>query len=342
MKTVIIDESRKNEWERYLQENPDSIAWQSYEWSTVLRNHYRFDFHPIVVLDGSQIRGILPLYHMKNVFGKDMLISVPYAVAGGIVADNDEARGMLLDKAIELSRMYNSCGITLKQYKVRIDRQLRTDGNYYNRELDLTSGMDAIWNGLAETNREQIETSKNSAYKLEYPSADLDIFYNMLLTHHHGRGIPCVGREWIKDLIGFKMYSLAVLKLNGSVVAATMIKEFKDTVSFPFTCVPDKQGKTGVAEYRLYWELISRFASEGKRIFHSGRIPRTDQTDPYRLGWGGVQYDYYYQYYPDSSTTTTEYAKRKGRKRDLFESCWKKMPLTMAGFLGPRIVKHFP
>ena len=342
MKTVIIDESRKKEWEQYLHDTPNSIAWQSYEWSTVLKKHYRFDFHPLAVCDGSGIRGILPLYHLKSLFGKDILLSVPYAVAGGIVADNDEARDMLLEKAIEISKMYNSCCISLKQYKIKIERQLRTDGNYYNRELDLASGMDEIWNGLSETNRQQIETSRNFDFKLEYPSDDLDIFYNILLTHQHSRGIPCVGKKWIKDLIGFRMYSLAVLKMDGIVVAATMIKEFKDTVSFPFTCVPDKNGNTGVAEYRLYWELITRFVTEGKRIFHSGRIPRNDRTDPFRLGWGGVQYDYYYQYYPDSNKTKTEYSKRKGRKRDLFESCWKKMPRGLAGFLGPYIVRQFP
>lgn len=342
MQTVIIDESRKNEWEQYLHDAPNSIAWQSFEWSTVLKNHYRFDFHPLAACDGSGIRGILPLYHVKDIFGKDMLMSVPYAVAGGVVADNDEALDLLLEKAMELSRLYNSCPITLKQYKVRVERPLRTDGNYYNRELDLTRGMDELWNGLAQTNREHIETSRNLAFKLEYPSNDLDVFYSILLTHHHARGIPCVGKEWIKDLIGFKMYSLAVLKLNGSVVAATMIKEFKDTVSFPFTCVPDKQGKTGVAEYRLYWELINRFAGEGKRIFHSGRIPRTDLTDPYRLGWGGVQYDYYYQYYPDSNKTRTEYSKRKGWKRDLFEKVWRLVPEAVAGALGPAVVKRFP
>jgi hypothetical protein len=342
MRAVIIDESQKNDWEAYIQRNPQTIAWQSFEWNAVLRKHYRIDFHPIAVFDGGEIRGMLPLYHMKSIYGKDMLLSVPYAVAGGIAADSDEAVGLLMEKAIELSENYNSCPVTLKQYKIKIDRQLRTDDNYYNRELDLAAGEDAIWAGLAETNKQRIEASRSLAYELEYPSDDLDIFYNMLLKHQHAKGIPCVGRGWIKDLIGFGMYSLAMLKLDGNPVAATMIKEFKDTVSFPFTCVPYKDGKTGVAEYRLYWELINRFASEGKRIFHSGRIPRTDRTDPYRLGWGGVQYDYYYQYYPDSNKTTTEFSKRKGRKREIFESCWKKMPRGIAGLLGPRIVKQFP
>ncbi len=341
MEIKIIKESMKEQWEEYINKNPYSIAWQSYEWSNVLRRHYKFDFYPVAAFEGSEIAGIFPLYHMKTLFSKDLLTSVPYAVAGGIVSDDKDVRKLLLDKAIEISREHNSCRITLKQYKVRIDGDLRTDENYYNRELGLSENIAEAWDKISEINRGKIDEGEKSNPVLRYPSEDIDEFYKLLLNHSHNNGMPCVAKTWIEDLIHFKMYSIAFIKVSGNIVAATMVKKFKDTVSFPFTCINTTDSRNRMFAYSLYWGLIRKFASEGTRIFHSGRIPETDLTDDYRLGWGGTKYRYYYQYYPDNMAKT-EYAVKRGRKREIFESCWKLMPRSIVKMVGPHIVRQFP
>jgi hypothetical protein len=93
--------------------------------------------------------------------------------------------------------------------------------------------------------------------------------------------------------------------------------------------------------FALYWELIKNFSSEGIEIFHSGRIPQTDKTNLYRLGWGGRKFPYYYQYYPQG-TTRTESSNKRGWKRDAFEICWKYLPRNVVRNLGPKITKRFP
>jgi hypothetical protein len=137
------------------------------------------------------------------------------------------------------------------------------------------------------------------------------------------------------------MYSIAFLKHNGSIVAGTMIKKYKKTVSFPFTCIPDQTHKSYACVYDLYWKLITTFAEEGLEIFHSGRIPNSDQTDIYRLGWGGTKYTYYNQYYPRGESST-EYKTRRGGKRELLTALWKRLPLAMTRYIGPIIVRQFP
>lgn len=341
MRTEIIDITKRDAWEQFIQDNPSSIAWQSYDWSTVLRRHYRFDFYPIAAYDNSKICGVLPIYHLRTARGKEQLISVPYAVAGGIVADHELAGKALLEKAMELSAKHNGCPVTLKQYKVKLDGPLRTDGHFYNKELDLARDPSVIWNGLENRNKLNVEDGDRRNFNLEYPCGDIQGFYKLLLRHHHVRGIPCVGKKWIEDLIAFKMYSIALLRSGSDLVAGTMIKEFKDTVSFPFTCSADGTERTGIPAYSLYWKLIQLFASKGKRIFHSGRIPVTEETDEYRLGWGGTKYNYYYQYYPNVAGTT-EFERKRGRKREVFERVWKKIPEGIAGLVGPSIVKQFP
>jgi serine/alanine adding enzyme len=341
MEVVLIDDTRKSEWEEYLQRNPFSIAWQSYEWCNVLRRHYRFKFFPLAAIDQSYICGILPLYHMKGAFSKDSLISVPYAVAGGIVADHKEAQDLLLQKAIQISGKYNDCVITLKQYKVKMPGELRLDENYYNRELALTSDVALLRAAISDDNKQKIADAEKYNPLLEYPSLDIASFYKILFGSQLRKGIPCVSRKWIEDLVKFKMYSISFLRVNGSVVAATMVKEFKDTISFPFSCTHHTGGKGSLFLFSLYWKLILLFASQGKQIFHSGRIPTSDDTDDYRLGWGGKKHSYYYQYYP-KGVAQTEFSKRRGKKRRIMETCWKSLPPSIARIIGPHVVKRFP
>jgi hypothetical protein len=342
MEARIVTEKERKAWDDFVMDNPASIAWQSYGWSEVVRKHYGIAFYPLAVYDGARICGILPLYRVKKgIKGKDELLSVPYAVAGGVLSDEPAVQSILLDRAIQMSRQFGSCRITLKQYKTNIEADLLTDDNYYNRELSLSMNRDELWSRISENNREKVTDALKLGGVLEYPSSDIDAFYKLLLQHLHGSGIPCVGKQWIKDLLAFQMYSIALLKVGGRVVAGTMVKEFKNTISFPFTCLAEKDIPVALPAYALYWKLIEHFAARGKDIFHSGRIPLSDDTEPHRLGWGGTKYRYYYQYAPNSPTRT-EYASKRGRKRDLFKQGWKRLPLGIAGYLGPYVVKQFP
>jgi len=341
METIIIDENGKEAWGQYVQQHPGSIAWQSYDWYSVIRKHYPVTFLPLAVTNGTGIRGVLPLYRIGPSRGKNVLISVPYAVAGGILADDAEAERLLVEKAVALAGEFGSRGITLKQYKRKVAGNFRDDDAFYNRELDIARDLAQVWQDIDDKNKHQVDEARNYSLVLAHPMSDINAFYSLLLQHHHRKGVPCVSRKWIEDLINFDLYSAALLFLNGRPVAGTLVKEFKDTVSFPFSCIARDDEQHRMFAYDLYWKLIARFNAKGTRIYHSGRIPANNDVESYRLGWGGTQYGYHYQYYPGGSTVRSE-SSRKGRKRELFESLWRRLPLGIAKLIGPAIVRRFP
>ncbi|UCF30256.1 MAG: hypothetical protein JSV26_09320 [bacterium] len=341
MNASVISQAQRGDWDRYMEENPLSIAWQAYEWSHLVRQHFGYRFFPLAAFEGDSIRGILPLYLVKRMGGGIRMMSVPHAVAGGILADGDDATACLLRKAIDLATECSATEVALKQYKVKVKGELKVDENYFNRELTLSAGIDDVWKHLSEANRDQIGSMDGSDLVLDHPSERVDEFYRLVLAHHHRRGIPCVSKRWIGDLIRFGMYSIAFLRKGDRVQAGTMVKTFKDTVSFPFTCLTGDDPRSAQAVYRLYWELIKKFTLGGYRIFHSGRIPQTEETDPYRLGWGGDKYPYYYQYYP-KTVSQTEFSKKRGAKRKYFQTVWKVTPRPLVKALGPLIVRQFP
>ena len=341
MKIEIVDETKRKAWESFINEQPKAIAWQSYKWFDVLKKHYNIDFYPIVAFQGNEIRGILPLYNLKRSHNKNLLMSVPFAVAGGIVSTDAESEMLLLDKAIELAGDYDNSNITFKQYKHKVTGPLSTDENYCNKELQLGTDLDKVWNQISEFNRQKVQEGKNYKYEVEHNSKNINEFYDFLFKYHQRKGIPCTSKSWIRDLVESGMYLITLLRFNGKVAAATMVKEFKDTISFPFSCTSDPDSEKFNLIYSLYWEIIKKYSLEGVNICHSGRLPKSGEADQFRQGWGGTQYNYYYQYYPQT-IQKTEYKVKRGSKRQMFEKVWKMTPQFVTKVVGPLIVRRFP
>ncbi len=330
----------RGEWNRYIDEAPQAIAWQAYEWSEVIARHYDYQFFPIAAWDGMRVVGVLPLYLGSTGHGRGF-ISVPFAVAGGAVGESDAVQAALMDRAVTMSRQEGGVPVVLKQYKVRMPGDLKTDENYFNRELSLHRDMNVLRQRVGADNLVKADGARALGLQVEYPAGDIPAFYEFLLKFHRANGIPCVSEGWIRTLIDFGMYSFTLARIKGKVVAATMVKKFKKTVSFPFSCVLPKGRDPELVAYGMYWDLISRFAEEGFEIFHSGRIPKNQKAADYRLGWGGTAYPYFYQYYPNT-VGPTEFTTRRGWKRRLVSFVWKRLPMVVARNLGPKLVRRFP
>ncbi len=337
---VVVNEGNRRDWDLFVNESPVVIAWHSYDFAAILKQHHSAQFYPLAVYDGPKICGILPLYRIRTLRG-EALLSVPHFVAGGIAALSPEVQQLLLAKAVEISRDLGIPKITFKQYKWRVEGELVTDSNYYNRELTLSPDIHGVWESISPDNREKIEQGRKLDGVLDYPSSDLSSFYRILLHDQRNAGVPCVSRAWIETLYKTGMYEIALLRQNGVPIAGTMAKKFRHTVSFPFSCLRDQSERGLLSAYALYWGLIEKFAGQGIRIFHSGRIPNTDQALSYRLGWGGTKYSYYYQYY-GLGTGKTEFSNKRGGKRRKIEALWRKLPIPVARVLGPIVVKQYP
>lgn len=342
MRTEILEESKKEDWNSFVYSHANTISWHLFEWHNILQSHYRLRFYPIAAYDGSRIAGILPLYEIDRIRTGKILISIPYFVAGGIVADDEEAERALLAKAIELTHKTGARRMLLKQYRVKVNGELCTESGYYNRELTLSRDLSWVWEQIMDQNRKKIQEARTLDLTLEYPSANLTSFYQMLLTYNHGQGIPCVGKRWVAALLATRTYEIALFKLRGRTVAATLVKKFRDTFSLPLTCLPDDTASSHLFAYALYWELIQHLAADGFRIFHSGRIPEGELVPAFRLGWGGTRYDYWYQCFEPGNKTRSLVSKRQDPSRRLFQKIWRRLPVGIARFVGPLIVAQFP
>ena len=72
-------------------------------WKRAVESTFGHRAHYLMAVRGGGLEGVLPLFEVRGLLGGRGLVSVPYAVYGGICASSEPARAALLDAARELA-----------------------------------------------------------------------------------------------------------------------------------------------------------------------------------------------------------------------------------------------
>jgi len=269
------------------------------------------------------------------------LVSVPYAVIGGICADNQNARNILFEKAIELTDTLNADYLELRQ-EVPVDADLKIDTNYYTFKLELDSNPDNIWRNIRKSMRKSVKKAINTGLQVELEYNNFHEFINFYLKDVKHFGTPDQGREWIKGIINSfpENHSVARVHFQGQTVAMFLVRHYKGTVSEVIG--------NDLPEFRhmnpnqlLEWKLIENAAINGYKHYNFGRTIKDSGSYFFKLGWGAEPVQLYYQYYLKNAKSIPN-TSHINPKRQLFSRLWRHLPIIITDTLGPAIRRRFP
>ena len=103
MRLLLLDKTYSDKWDEFIMSSPEGNFGHLSGWSKVYEL-YGYKSFPIAAIDDSaQIRGILPLFLMRDIFGRKFLVSNPFISYGGICAHDKETADTLISKAKELA-----------------------------------------------------------------------------------------------------------------------------------------------------------------------------------------------------------------------------------------------
>ena len=90
------------EWDEFVQRHPQGSPFHLTAWKRTIEESFGYDSYYLLAQDAGGIRGILPLFLVRNPLIGKALISSPFAVYGGILADSDDVRSRLYQRVKEL------------------------------------------------------------------------------------------------------------------------------------------------------------------------------------------------------------------------------------------------
>ena len=75
-------------WDAYVDAHPEGTFFHLLPWRDVLRQSVGFEAHYACAQRAGRIVGVLPLVRVKSLLFGHALVSLPFCVQGGVIADD--------------------------------------------------------------------------------------------------------------------------------------------------------------------------------------------------------------------------------------------------------------
>ena len=155
-------------------------------------------------------------------------------------------------------------------------------------------------------------------------------------------GTPVWGYKFFQSILDTfdRSAQFILVRKEGKVIAGALVLSFKDTLFAP-----------SVASYRaalnlrpnhaLYWAIIQKGCDEGFQHFDFGRSTIDSGTYNFKLRWVPTPTSLQWQYLLNQTRELPAISPHNPKYR-LFINMWRKLPLPVANYLGPKVIKNFP
>ena len=328
-------------WDRYVEANPASTLFHGRAWQRVLERSFPYRPCHRVALRGETVVGVLPLYRVPGLPRGHSLVSTPLAVYGGVCADDDEAARALLEDAEALARRQGSRYVELRHE--RAIGALPTKDLYVTFRRPILPDREGNLALVPRNQRRSIRVAEKHGLTARVGGEDLLAgFYDVYSESVRNLGSPVFPRALFASLLeeyGTRCRILAVFH-EGRMVSGVLTLFHRDQV-MPYYGGSTREGIQVAANDFMYWSLLCHGAEEGYRVFDFGRSKRDTGAYHFKRHWGFEPTPLAYQYQlvgqrelPNLSPANPKF--------DLAIRVWRRLPLKLTQWLGPRLVRYFP
>ena len=325
-------------WDAFVVACPQASFFHRSAWQNILREVFHHDTHFLFAHEGGRITGVLPLAHMKSLlFGKS-LTSLPFAVYGGVAAE-DEATAMALEaEAQRLAQQLQVDHLELRQLQ-------RSHEGWPRQELYVTfrkailAEEEANMLAIPRKQRAMVRKGIKNGLKSEVdPGADR--FFALYADNVHRHGTPALSRRYFEALrrhFGSDCEVLTVTGRDGQLLSSVLSFYFRDEV-LPYYAGDDWAARDLAANDFKYWELMRRACARGLKTFDYGRSKLGTGPYSFKKNWGFEPQPLHYEYclYKRQAVPQNNPANKKYK---LMIETWRRLPLGFANWLGPFVVR---
>ena len=287
---------------------------------------------------GAEIVGVLTLVARRSLLFGSCLCSLPYFDAVGIIAEDQESTERLTLEAKALMEQVGADWIELRQFE-RIEESLDTRTDKVTLHLHLPPTSDELWKGLKAKVRNQVRKAQRAELACVQGGDELmGAFYAVYVRNMRDLGSPPHSRRFFHLISKHFSESLRifVVMADRQPVAASLTLTDGTAVHVPWAG-SDWRARRLNPNMLLYWTMLGYSCEREARLFDFGRSTLGGGTYQFKKQWGAEDVALYWHYLPAAGQTVPELRPDSPKYR-LMVACWKKLPVSVAGLLGPRII----
>lgn len=340
---VPFDSSLAAAIDSYLESRPDATFFHGLGWKQAVERTFGHRFRGLVALCDEKVVGVLPLYEVCSMLAGRILVSVPYATYGGIVADNATIARQLYDESVTLTNRMRARTIEFRSVEAGVcDLPVRRTHATFIRELpNSTNEIELFLPRKARAAaRRAVERHKlvcefdnallsemwqlyaRSMRRLASPNYPLR-FFEALIAAHPGRTI------------------VQIVRHQGVAVAGLLSFLHRDRMMPYFLGLDERCDVYGLSHY-LYLQSMKWAVEKGCRVYDFGRS-RIDNAGPYEFkrlcGFEPtiLQYQTYVAPGRAAADLSPTSAKWSAARR-----IWRTLPLSVTRPLGGWLARSIP
>jgi len=329
-------------WDSFVRACPCATFFHLSGWQTVIEQSFGIKTWFYYVEQDGEIQGVLPLAEIKSRLFGHSLGAMPFCVYGGVVALTDNARAMLDGAAHELAQ---KLGVGHLEYR-GMERAHPGDAAWHTKELYVTFRKEIT--GDDETNLNAIPRKQRAmvrkGIKLGLKGVVENNVDRMFEAYSHSvlrLGTPVFPKKYfalLQTTFGDECEVRSIYTADDQLVGSVLSFYWRDEV-VPYYGGGMDLARSVAGNDFMYWNLMQAAAARGCRLFDFGRSKLGTGAYDFKKNWGfeATPLPYEYKLYassalPDNNPLNPKY--------QLFIKVWKKLPLPVANFMGPFIVRN--
>lgn len=297
----------------------------------------------IVVRQGQQSIGVLPLALVKSlVFGR-YLVSLPYVNSAGVMAKNDHVARILVDAAVRLADE-----LRVRHLELRHERHVEHSAltasltSKVHMRLALPDSVDALQEQLRSKTRNKVRKGEQQGFTEHWGRDDLlEEFYDVFSRNMRDLGTPVFGRELFQTILSDlpNEAEFCVIRSERKPIAASLLIHRASVTQVPSASSLREYNSTNANDW-MYWRLLVRAVERRQHVFDFGRSTIDSNTYAFKKKWGALPEPAVWQYYVRQGDPTQMRPENGKFQRAI--RIWQKLPLPLTRLIGPAIVRGIP
>jgi FemAB-related protein (PEP-CTERM system-associated) len=340
---VVVSTARDaREWDTHVALHSQSTIYHRWAWRDVFEGAFGHAVHYVIARRGAQIVGGLPVVELRSRLFGHFGVSLPFVNYGGIVADGQEVADALVQDVLRWARDRRLTHVELRHLE-RLAPTWPAKSHKVAMWLPLAGTADGQWSALDRKVRNQIRKAQKSGLEVEHGGAKLLAeFYPVFARNMRDLGTPVYDRRFFAAVLAAlpDAARVFVVRAGREAVAASITLSFRGTTEVPWASSLRAHSDKS-PNMLLYWAMLSRAIESGCSRFDFGRSTPGEGTFQFKRQWGAEPHPLVWEYAGLTGAAPPDQSPKNPKFR-LAIAAWQHLPVRVATWLGPTIVRNIP
>ena len=325
-------------WDDFVFLNEDAAFFHRAGWLHILENIFHHRAYFLYAELDDKIVGVLPLAHVKSWMFGNSLVGLPFSVYGGPV-------GVVPEVLVALENAAKKLALELRVDYLEFRQRKNSQPGWGVQDIYVTFRKkicvdeDDNLRAIPRKQRAMVRKGVNRSLSSVFGS-DIKCFFDLYADNMLRHGSPALPQCYFEELhriFGSDCQILIIYSADGKAVSGVLSFYFKNEV-LPYYAGDHLLARDLAANDFKYWELMRHAGARGIEVFDFGRSKRGTGSFAFKKNWGFEAEPLYYVYdlYRRNAVPQNNPLNKKYR---WFISAWRHLPVGVAGWLGPKIVR---